>query len=417
MERDRVLARVRDVLLNPAAEWPLIAAESDSVAGLYRRYILWLAALPAIAGFLKGSVFGFGMPMLGSVRVGFGAGLINAVLQYAIALGVVYLLALLVNALAPSFGARKDMVQALKATAYASTASWVGGALVVVPWLGALLALCGGLYAIYLLYLGLPRVMGCPPERALPYTAVTVICAVILSLVLGSLAARLSGVHAMGRHHGGNVQISAGGKTMTIDADRIDAWSKKVEAAGKKFEAAQQSGDSEARQQATGEMMSALLGGEAVEALSPEQLKPFLPETLGELKRASYSVKRSEVLGVQTATAEARYADADTRRSLELKITDTGGAKALTALAGWAIQAIDSESDQGYERVYKDGDRSVREQWHADTQSGSYSLLLGERFTVVLEGRGIDMDALKRDAEALDLDALEALKTHGVKPG
>ncbi|TJY59768.1 YIP1 family protein [Sinimarinibacterium sp. CAU 1509] len=417
MERDRVLARVREVLLNPAAEWSVIAAEPDTVAGLYRRYILWLAALPAIAGFLKISVFGIGMPMFGSVRIGFGSGLINAVLQYGVGLVVVYLLALLVNALAPSFGAQKDMTQALKTTAYASTASWIGGALVLVPWLGALLALCGGLYAIYLLYLGLPKVMGCAPERALPYTAVTVLCAVILSLVLGSVVARLSGIHMPAHHRGGNVEISAGGKTLKIDADRIDAWSKKVEAAGKQLEAAQESGDSAARQKATGEMMTALLGGQAVEALSTEQLKPFVPETLGDLKRISYSVKRSVVLGVQTATAEARYADADAKRSLDLQITDTGGAKALAALAGWAIQAIDSESDTGYERVYREGERSVREQWHADTRSGTYSLLLGERFTVVLEGQDIGMDALKRYAGALDLDALEALKTQGVAPG
>lgn len=419
MDRDRLIGRARNIVLTPKTEWPAVVAEADSVAGLYRNYILWLAALPAIAGFLKTSVFGIGVPMLGTIRVGFGAGLASMVLQYGVHLGVVYLLAMLVNALAPTFGGQKDMTQALKATAYASTASWLGGTLVVVPWIGSLLALAGGIYAIYLLYLGLPLTMQAPQERALPYTAVTVVAALVLSLVFSAIVGSVTGMSRMmaGGHHD-SVEIKAGGKTVSIDSDKIEAWSKKVEEAGKRMEAAHEAGDQEAQQEALGQMMGALLGGdEAIEPLSPEQLKPFVPEALGELSRRSYSVKRSTIVGVQVAEAEARYADDDAQQSIALEITDTGGARAFAALAGWVVQEVDSQTERGYERVYHDGDRSIREVWDEPTQTGTYSVMVGERFAVKLEGSGVDMDVLRKAAKALDLKGLEALKDAPGKTG
>ena len=124
MQTDKLISRARNIILTPRTEWPVIAGESDTVAALYTRYIVLLAAVPAVAGFLKSSLIGTQVPLIGTVRVGIIAGLTGMVMQYVIGLAVVYLLALIVNALAPTFGGQKDQMQALKATAYASTASW-----------------------------------------------------------------------------------------------------------------------------------------------------------------------------------------------------------------------------------------------------------------------------------------------------
>lgn len=416
MDTNKLLSRVKNILLAPRSEWPIIAAESDSVGGLYTRYILPVAAAPAVAGFLKSVLVGASVPMMGTIRVGVGVGLATMVVQYLVGLLMVYVLALIVNGLAPTFGGQKDSLQALKTTAYASTASWIGGVLILVPWLGWLLALAGSVYAVYLLYLGLPQTMRCPPERAVPYTVVTVICAIILGLIVSAISARMLGVG----HHGADIEISSGDSTVKIDTDsalgKLEDWSKKMETAGKKMEHAQQSGDQTAQMQAASEMMGALFsGGDAVEALKPEQLKAFLPETLAGWARGDYSAERNTLMGIQVATAKARYADDDGKSSVNLEITDMGGTKGLAALAGWAIQESERESDAGYERSYHENGRMIHEEWNKADQRGQYDLIVAERFTVKLQGSNVEIEQLKEIAHSLDLAGLEKLKAEGVK--
>ena len=138
MDFQLLIARARAILLTPKTEWPVIAAESTTVAALYRNYIIVLAAIPAVFGFIKGSVFGIDIPLVGTMRVSIGAGLSGMVLSYALSLVQVYLIALIVDALAPTFGAQKSQIQALKLAAYAFTAAWVAGIAQIVPWIGAL---------------------------------------------------------------------------------------------------------------------------------------------------------------------------------------------------------------------------------------------------------------------------------------
>jgi hypothetical protein len=98
----------------------------------------------------------------------------------------VYVLALIIDALAPNFGGVSNQVQALKVAAYSSTASWVAGIFGLIPplsWLGVL-----GLYSLYLLYLGLPILMKSPPDKAAGYTGVVIIAAIVLFLVIGLVA-------------------------------------------------------------------------------------------------------------------------------------------------------------------------------------------------------------------------------------
>jgi len=66
MDFNRLIERVRKILLTPNTEWPVIAAEPTTTSQLYTNYILILAAIPALAGFIKGSIIGFGVPFVGT---------------------------------------------------------------------------------------------------------------------------------------------------------------------------------------------------------------------------------------------------------------------------------------------------------------------------------------------------------------
>ncbi|MGH7580945.1 MAG: Yip1 family protein [Gemmatimonadales bacterium] len=177
--------RVKKILLTPKEEWQVIDGEQTTPAALYKEYIIPLAAIGPVAGAIGAMAFGyrgFGL----SYRPPIGTVLTSAVVTFLLTLGGVFVLALIIDALAPNFGGTKDQTQALKVAAYSSTASWVVGIFGLVPalgWLGIL-----GLYSLYLLYLGLPVLMKSPPEKAGGYTAVVILAAILLFLVIGLVA-------------------------------------------------------------------------------------------------------------------------------------------------------------------------------------------------------------------------------------
>lgn len=422
MDFNKLIARVKAILTTPKTEWPVIAAEPTTVADLYKNYIIWLAAIPAVCQFIKGSFIGYGMLGI-SYRTPIGAGITGMIVGYALTLALVFVVAMIVDALAPTFGGQKSQVQAMKAVAYAWTASWVAGVGALIPWLGWLIMLAALVYGIYLLYLGLPATMKSTVEKAGGYTAVTIILAIILSWIVGIVVAGIVGTGALmsGAALGSHGLGSLGGGEVTIDKDsslgKLDAWSKKMEAAGKQMEAAQKSGDSKAQSEALGKVIgTAVSGGDEVEALAPDMLKPFIPDTLAGLKRTDFSAERNGAMGMQVSEAHATYSDG-ANRSLKLEVTDTGSVKGFLALAGFAAVQADKETDHGYEKTYKQNGNLVHEQWDAQTKYGEYGLILGGRFAVKVSGNADSMDQLKAAAGSINLAGLEAMKDVGVKKG
>lgn len=179
--------RVQKLLVAPTAEWAAIKAEPQTVASLYTRYVMILAAIPAVAAFIGWSVVGYG-GMGATYRIPVAAGVANMVLSYVLTLGGVYAIALVIDALAPSFGGEKDFTQALKVSAYFPTAWWIAGFFYLLPAL-SILAVVGGLYSLWLLYTGLPRLMAVTEERAVGYAASVVVVALFVTIAIALVGA------------------------------------------------------------------------------------------------------------------------------------------------------------------------------------------------------------------------------------
>ncbi len=165
-----LVQRVQNILLKPAVEWAVIDGEPATSQGLMTGYACILAAIPAVAGFL--GQFLFTHSLIG--------GAIFAVLGYVLSLVAVYVESIIINALAPSFGATANPTQALKAAVYANTAAWVAGVAGIIPILGGLVALAGFAYSCYLLYLGLGVVMKAPADKSVGYTVVSIVAYIVL---------------------------------------------------------------------------------------------------------------------------------------------------------------------------------------------------------------------------------------------
>ena len=188
--------RVKRILMSPRTEWEVIDAEPTTPAQLYTGYIVPLAAIGPIAQLIGYAVFGISVPFMGTYRVPIGSAITSALVTYVLSLAATYVLALIIDALAPTFSGQRSQTQALKVAAYSSTASWVAGIFHLIPGLRLLSIL--GLYSLYLLYLGLPIVMKAPREKAVAYTAVVILAAIVLFMVIGVIASRFMGVPTAG---------------------------------------------------------------------------------------------------------------------------------------------------------------------------------------------------------------------------
>ena len=412
-----LIERVKNICITPKTEWPVIAQENTATASLITGYVMPLAAIGAVAGFIGGSIIGHSMMFLGNIRVPIVAGIGMAVFQFVMAIVAVFVISFIINALAPSFGAEKNNQQALKVAAYSYTPAWVAGVFYMIPGLG-ILALLAGLYGLYLLYLGLLELMKSPADKAIGYTVVVVICAIVFSLIIGALAALFGGVGMMGAGMMGAMQ-GHDKSAIKFDKDspmgKLEQFGKKMEESGKKMEAAQKTGDEKAQMAAAMEGLGTLLGGgKRVDPIGIEQLKPFVPETFAGLAKKSSQAEKTGVAAFMISKAEATYSDG-AQKNVNLEISDTGGASGLLGLAGWAGIQGEKESESGSEKTYKANGRLLHEKSSKIGERNEFAVVLGDRFIVSAKGRGVDVNELKSAVSALDLAKLESLKDVGVQ--
>ena len=178
----KLIDRVKNILVTPKTEWPIIEAETPGIAQLYTGYVIPLAAFSAVMSFIRMSLIGIGylhMPVL--------TGLVYALANFAFGLLAIYLFGLVIDGLAPSFAGQRNRPQALKTAAYAFTPAGLGAVLGLLPGIGPFLQLLACIYGIYLLYLGLPVLMRSPQEKVPGYSAAVVVCIILLGVLMGLL--------------------------------------------------------------------------------------------------------------------------------------------------------------------------------------------------------------------------------------
>ena len=162
-----LVERIKNILLSPATEWEEIKKEEYMISDLFTKYALKLAAIPALAGLIGFTLFGMSYGF-GSYRPGFGVNLKWAVSMYVMSLIGVYILAFIVDVLAPTFGSKKHLPTSMKVVVFAYTAAWVGGIFNLIPAL-AIIGAIASIYSLVLLYKGLQIVKEVQKEKMVGY--------------------------------------------------------------------------------------------------------------------------------------------------------------------------------------------------------------------------------------------------------
>ena len=281
-----------------------------------------------------------------------------------------------------------------------------------------LAALVGGVYALYLLYLGLPALMKNPPDKSIAYTAVVIVCAIVLAFVITAVTGLFVGAGMMTTGALGASPLSGSPSAgVTFDKNstlgKLQDLGNKLDENNKKVEAAQKAGDTGAAAAAAMNGLGLLMGGGThAEPVEAEVLKPFVPDNFAGLEKTRSSSQKTGLAGLMMSEAKASYSD-HANKSIDLDITDTGGAAGLVGLASWAQG--ESEDENGTERTSKQSGRLVHERTSKKGGSNEFSIVLGDRFVVKAEGRGVDLNQLKNAVSSLDLSKLEAMKNVGVQ--
>jgi hypothetical protein len=181
-----LVERVKGILLKPKEEWQTISGETTTIPELYKTYIVILAAIGPVASIIGMSIVGISLPFVGSFRIPITTSIASAVVHYILTLVGVYILALIIDALAPTFSGEKSINQAFKVATYSYTPGWVVGVIAIIPALSILGIL--GLYGLYLLYLGLPILTKSPKEKSLGYTIAVIIAAIVIFGVISYIS-------------------------------------------------------------------------------------------------------------------------------------------------------------------------------------------------------------------------------------
>src|SRR5262249_15890275 len=184
-----LVERIKGILLQPKSEWPAIEGEPGDARYLFSNYVAIVAAIPPVCAFIGTSIIGFG-----AFRIGFGLGILRAIVAYILILAGFFVVAYIIDFLSGTFGAQKNFDNAMRVSAYAPTAAWVAGVFNIIPALAFLGIL--GLYSLYLLYTGIAVLMRPAADKAVVYTIAVIVCAIIVWIIIFRITALLFGVEA-----------------------------------------------------------------------------------------------------------------------------------------------------------------------------------------------------------------------------
>lgn len=168
-----MIDRIRGILVEPRSEWTAIAAEPATAQSVYTGWILILAAIGPLA------------MLVGYADLGASYALRAAVSSYVTALVLTFVLSMIVDVLAPSFGGERDFVASLKLVAYSCTAVWLAGIAQVLGMFANLLTWMAAAYGVYTFFTGAAVLRKCSTDRAIPFTLIVALCAIALFIVAG----------------------------------------------------------------------------------------------------------------------------------------------------------------------------------------------------------------------------------------
>ena len=199
--KTNLIQRVINIITKPKQEWNVIAGEQPNTMKLIGGYALILALIPAISSIIKYGIIG--VSFMGYTSRSMASGIQTGLVSLLSALIGVYLLAWVIDLLAPTFDSQKNFVRSLQLAVYSYTPQWVAGILLLFgTGLSMLVSIIGAVFAIYLMAVGMPVIKNTPKEKVVGYVVLTIVAMIVIGIVVAMIIAAVLGLFFVSRAGG-----------------------------------------------------------------------------------------------------------------------------------------------------------------------------------------------------------------------
>ncbi|MCS6997119.1 MAG: hypothetical protein NZ533_09255 [Casimicrobiaceae bacterium] len=214
-------------------------------------------------------------------------------------------------------------------------------------------------------------------------------------------------------------QARARAKTEAEEAlQRLEQATRELESAANKGAAEVAAVAAEAAK-ALGAVAKAVTGHGLTGSFEPidfRRLREVLPKELPGFDKPEASGERKGAFGIMVSEASYRFRSGAGDRHVVMKILDPGtltGPYALTQ--AWLGFELDRETPEGFERTRTVAGQRIHERWEARAQRAQIKTVVGGRFIVEIESKGLPFEEARRLLARVDLPRLEAMKHEGRK--
>lgn len=180
------------LLVKPSSQWRTIANLPESSLNTLILYPCVLAILPAVAWFYGTTQVGWTVGSGGdSIKLTIESARVISILFYFAMVICIAVIGYFIHWMSSTYGAQSTLAKGIVVAGMMATPLFIAGLVGFHPllWVDILVGVAAVSWAVYLMYLGIPIVMGIPEERGFLFSsAVLAICMVIIiCLMVGSV--------------------------------------------------------------------------------------------------------------------------------------------------------------------------------------------------------------------------------------
>jgi len=180
------------LLTRPSAQWRTIANLPEDSFRTLLLYPCFLAILPAVAWYYGTSRVGWTVGDQGeTIKLTVESARQITILFYLAMLGSVAVIGHFVHWMSDTYGADSSLTKGIVIVGLTSTPLFIAGLVGFYPllWIDLLIGVAAVSWSVYLLYLGIPIVMGIPEERGFLFSSavVGVALVILICMMVGSV--------------------------------------------------------------------------------------------------------------------------------------------------------------------------------------------------------------------------------------
>jgi hypothetical protein len=191
-----VLQHVWGLFVNPKREWVSIREDECTIGKCYAIHVLILAAIPPIAGFIGTTQFGWQIGVGEPVKLTFQSAAMISILYYLAMLVGVFSIGWMTHWMGSTYGAEVPLSQCVVLAAYTATPLFLIGIMQLYPvlWVNLVVGIPALAYTVYLLYSGVPIMMGISEDRGFLFSSAVLAVGLVAFVALLAATAILWGM-------------------------------------------------------------------------------------------------------------------------------------------------------------------------------------------------------------------------------